>query len=147
MAQSWIYTLPQPRSGSIQGCAMAIAWKISAGKSKTGKHSTVGSLIKGQRLIEFVISHSHPSPSIHPLGSLCRHCLPRLPIPSVPGSTQPCRDIFPYLVARQNVFGEDSDLLLAQGKDLFQPDHWFSKMCCAEGLISAEISSSGCRVK
>lgn len=146
MAQSWINTLPWPHPGSTQGCAMAIAGKISTGKSKMGKHSTVGSLLKGQRLIE-VVHLSFSSFSLHSSPWFSLQTLPPLPIPSVPGSSQPCRDIFPFLVARQNVFREDTDLLLAQKKDLFHPAHWFSKMCSAEGLISAEISSSGCQVK
>lgn len=64
MAQCWINTLPWPNPGSIQGCAMAIAGKISTGKSKMGKHNAVGSLITGQRLIEFV-NPSFSSSSLH----------------------------------------------------------------------------------
>lgn len=66
---------------------MAIAWKISAGNSKMGKHSTVGSLVKGQRLIEFV-HLSFSSFSLHSFSWFSLQTLPASPSRSFPVSQE-----------------------------------------------------------
>lgn len=69
---------PAMATGSIQGCAMATAGRISAGESKLGKHNTVGSWVKGQRLIEFV-HLSFSSFSLHSSPWFSLHTLPASP--------------------------------------------------------------------